>query len=130
MPVFELDAGPIGRLGDEADLDLAGSLGIRLDLPLRADIPTDHDSFRRLVDEDARPTALAAIDAAVIDMAADARLEHRLGDVDAEQVVLAWFDAIELVRECSECPLDWCVHNDSQVHACLRLRDRFDHMRP
>jgi hypothetical protein len=97
MAVFELDACPLGALGDESDLDLAGSLEIRLDLPLWADIPTDHDSLRRLVGENTRPAALAPIHAAVIDVTAHARFEHRLGDLDAEQVVLPWLDAIEFL---------------------------------
>src|SRR5262245_9307714 len=130
IAVLELDTRPLGTLGDEANLDLAGAFGIGLDLPLWADVPTDHDSMRRFIGEDTRPTALAAVDAAIIDMAADARLEHRLGDLDPEQVVLAWFDAIEFVGERSERPLDWCVHDDVQLHTCLCLLDCFDHVRP
>jgi hypothetical protein len=66
--------------------------------------------MRRFVGQDTRPSTLASIDTAVIHMAADARLEHRLGDLDPEHVVLAWFDAIEFVGERSERPLDWCVN--------------------
>src|SRR5262249_43495341 len=130
ITVLELDARAVGVLGDEANFDLAGVLGIGLDLPPRADVPTDHHSMGRFVREHARPPTHAPIHAAVIDMAADPRLEHRLGDIDAEQVVLAWFDASEFVRERSERPRDWCVHDDLYVHAGLRLLDRFDHVRP
>src|SRR5262245_46255892 len=47
IAVLELDTRPLGALGDEANLDLAGALGIGLDLPPRADIPADHHAIRR-----------------------------------------------------------------------------------
>src|SRR5262245_9819815 len=59
-------------------------------------------------------------------MTADARLEYRLGDVDAQQVMLAWLDPIEFLREDSECLLDRRLHHDVQVDA--RLWDFFDHL--
>src|SRR5687767_11292529 len=70
VPVFKLNPRAFAALRDEADLDLAGSFEIRLDLPLRADVPADPDSVRRLVDEDARPTTLTSIHPPVIDLTA------------------------------------------------------------
>src|SRR4051812_23537347 len=94
VAVLELDARALRGLGDEGDLDLARLRRVGLDPPLRADVPAEHDAARRLVDEHARPVAFAAVDAAVVDAPALPTLEHRLGDVDAEQVVLARLDAV------------------------------------
>src|SRR5262249_40157655 len=66
----------------------------------------DHEPMRRLEGEDARPAALAPIHSAVIDMTANARLEHRPGDFDAKHVVLSWLDPIEFLSKDLECPLD------------------------
>jgi hypothetical protein len=66
---------------------------------LRTDVPADHDAVGRLVGEDARPAALAAVDAAIVDVAALARLEDRVGDLDAEQVVLARLERAEALGE-------------------------------
>jgi hypothetical protein len=83
---------------------------------------------RRLVGEDARPSALAAVDAAIVDVAALARLEVRLGDLDAEQVVLARLERAKALREDRERALErrldedlvadgrrfcWCGHETS-----------------
>src|SRR5918996_2215661 len=123
VAVPELHARAFAGLGDEADLHLAGFFAIPLDLPMRGDVPADYDPVRRLVGEDACPTALAPIHAPVINMTAHARLEHRLGNLDAEHVVLAWFDAIELLREDSERPLDGRRDDDLRVYGrLLRLR--------
>src|SRR5438046_7043824 len=62
VAVLQLDPGTVRGLGDEGDLDLAGEVRLGLDLPLRADVPTEHDPVRWLVRKDARPAALAAID--------------------------------------------------------------------
>src|SRR5687767_8647944 len=126
MAVFDLDPCPLVTLGDEADLDLAGLLEIRLDLPLRADVPADHDSVGRVVGENARPTALAPVDAPVVHVTAHARFEHRLGDLDAEQVVFAWLDAIELLGEDAERLVDRRIHDDLRVNA--RGFDSFEHL--
>ena len=69
-----------GASAMKRDLDLAGVVRVGLDLPLRADVPAEHHPVRRLVGEDPRPAALAAVGAAVVDVAADPRLEHGLGD--------------------------------------------------
>src|SRR3954451_18464906 len=79
VAVLELDAGALRGLGDELHLDLAGVVRIRLDLPLRADVPAEHDAGGRFVGEDGRPPALAAVGAAVGDVAAELRVEHGLG---------------------------------------------------
>lgn len=42
--VLELDPRPFGRFRDKTDFNLAGPVGIRLDLPLRTDVPADHES--------------------------------------------------------------------------------------
>ena len=88
VPVLELDPGPVGRLGDEPDLDLAGPVGIRLDLPLEGDVPREDDPVRRLVGQHPRPPALAAVGVEVDDVAALPGLEHHLGEVGLEDVVL------------------------------------------
>src|SRR5215217_6085957 len=112
MPVFELHAGPALGLGDEADLDLAGLVGIALHLPARADVPAEDDPVRRLVGQHAGPTALAAVDAAVDDVAAHTWLEHGLGDVGAEDVVLARLETAKALGERRERPLDRRLHDD------------------
>src|SRR3954451_6909796 len=48
VAVLELDASAIRRLGDEAHLDLAGLVGIGLDLPLRTDVPAEQNPVGRL----------------------------------------------------------------------------------
>jgi hypothetical protein len=103
--VLELDARPLRRLGEEAHLDLARLLEVGLELPLWADVPADHDPMRRLVGEHARPAALAPVHAPVLEVAADARLEHGLRDLDREQVVLGRLE----VGEDRERPLEWRV---------------------
>src|SRR5262245_47837513 len=99
MAVFELDACLPRVLGGEAHLDFAGLVRVGLELPRRADVPAEHHARPRLVDEDPSPAALAAVDAAVIEVPSCSRLEHRLGNVDAEQVVLAWLETAEVLRE-------------------------------
>src|SRR5204863_9485029 len=112
VAVLELDSRSVGRLGQEADLDLARLREVGLDLPVRVDVPGEHETIRRLVRNDARPLAFGAIDAAVVDATSGAWLEHRLRDVDAEHVVLARLDPIELLREDLERSVDRHVHAD------------------
>ena len=88
MPMGEDDAGPFGRELGEGDLDLAGAVGVGLDLPLRRDVPGEAHPVRRLVLQDACPAAFAAVDAAVDDVAADERLEHHLGQGRLEDVLV------------------------------------------
>src|SRR5256885_16718375 len=106
VPVLEHDARSLGALGDKAHLDLARPLEIRLDLPLRTDVPAKHKPVRGLVGEHARPLALAAVHAAVVDPAARARLEDRLRDLHLEHVVLARLDAVKVLGENAEGALD------------------------
>src|SRR5438477_1035852 len=79
VTVLELDAGAIRSLRQEAHFDLARLLEVGLELPMRADVPADHEPVRRLVGEYARPPALAAVHAAVVDVAAHPRFEHHRG---------------------------------------------------
>src|SRR3954465_11722061 len=81
MAVLELDARSPRRLGHEAYFDFTRLLQVRLDLPLRADVPAEHDALRRLVGQHPRPATLAAVDTAVEDAATHPRLEHGLGDL-------------------------------------------------
>src|SRR5262245_23461156 len=112
VAVLELDPSAVRCLGDEAHLDLARLGEVGLDLPLRADVPTEHDSVRRLVGEHARPAALAAVDAAVVEVAAHAWLEHSLRDLDREQVVLPRLEAPEFLGEDAKCALDRRIDHD------------------
>jgi hypothetical protein len=112
VPMLELDPRAVWRLGDESNIDLAGFRIISLDLPLRADIPADHHSVRRVVREHPRPVALAAVDALVVDRAALGQLEDRLGDIDAQHVVLGRLETAEALGEDRERALDRRVNDD------------------
>src|SRR5258708_33409317 len=116
--MLELDPRAVWRLGDESHIDLAGFLKSGLDLPLRADVPADQDSVRRLVREHPSPVALAAVDASVVDVAPLAQLEDRLGDIHAEHVVLGRLETAEALGEDRERPLDWRLHNDLVADGC------------
>jgi len=95
MTMFELQAGAPRGLGDKQHLDLAGVVRVSFDPPFRADVPAEHDPIRWLVGEDARPPAFGAIDCAVVDVPADPRLEHGLGNLYPEQVVLRRLEVAE-----------------------------------
>src|SRR4029079_10035551 len=60
VAVLHLDADAVGALGDEGHLHLARLVGIGFELPLRTDVPAEHDPVGRLVGEHSRPAALAA----------------------------------------------------------------------
>src|ERR1700733_8660637 len=62
VAVLQFDPGPVRPLGHEPDLDLAGQLRVGLDLPLRADVPAEYHPGWRLVGQDPRPPAFAALD--------------------------------------------------------------------
>ena len=98
-------------------LVLSGSVSI---CQCRADVPAEHDPVRRFVGEHPRPAALAAVDGAVVDVAADPRLEDGLGDRRAEQVVLRRLEVAEPAGEHGERLLDRCVDDDLPA----------DHLRP
>src|SRR5579859_116679 len=119
VAVLELDEGALRRLGREADLPLTRLVRIVLDLPLRTDRPAEHDACRRLVGEHAPPAALAAVDATVEEVATDAGLEHRLGDLDVEHVVLCRLEAAELLGEDPECAFDRRVDDDRRAYGRL-----------
>src|SRR4029077_8645989 len=91
---------------------LAGFRVISLDLPLRADIPTDYDSVRRVVCEDPSPATLAAVDALVVHGAAFAQLEDRLGDIDTKHVVLGRLEPAKAFGEDRERALDRRLDDD------------------
>jgi hypothetical protein len=79
--------GCVARLGVETNLNLAGHVMVGHKGPLRTDVPTEDDAYRRLIDKDARPPALGAVHGPVDDIAADPGFEHGLGDGPIEQVV-------------------------------------------
>jgi hypothetical protein len=56
--------------------------------------------------------AFAAVDAAIVDVAAGVAFEDGLGDVGGEQVVLARLDAVEVLGEDLERPLERRVDGD------------------
>ena len=64
VAVLQFDEGA-ATLVRERDVNLAGFGAVCLDLPGHADIPAESDVSRRLIDQDRRPAALAAVDAAV-----------------------------------------------------------------
>jgi hypothetical protein len=111
VTVFELDRGSFGAFDDETHLHLARPIGVGLYLPGRADIPADDYSVGRLIGEDPGLSALAAVYASVVEVAAHSGLEHRLGDLSAEQVVLGRLEPAEVHREHPERPLDRRVHD-------------------
>ncbi len=112
MAVLELQTRPLRCLGDEADLDLTGAGFVRLELPVRADVPAEHDPVRWFVGEDAGPSALAPIRGAVVDVAPDPGLEPGLGDLGAEEVVLRWLEVAEPFDERGEGTIDRHVDDD------------------
>jgi MFS family permease len=112
VAVLELHARALRCLGYEPHLDLARPLVVGLDLPLLIQVPAEDDPVRRLVGEHARPAALAAVDATVDDMAADTRLEHGLGELDSEDVVLGRLEPAEVLGEDREGPLDRRLDDD------------------
>src|SRR5262245_16954103 len=116
VAVLEFDPGSLGGVGDESHLDFAGLGEIGLDLPPRVDVPAEHDPGWRLVGQDPRPAALAAVHAPVIKMASGPRLEDRLGDLDAEEVVFGRLEAPEAVGEDAERPLDRLLDDDRAAH--------------
>src|SRR5262249_59721425 len=70
--VLDLYPGALRGFGGEADLPFAGLHEVGLDPPVRADVPAEQDAVRRVVGKHAGPSAFAAVDAAVVERAADA----------------------------------------------------------
>jgi hypothetical protein len=116
VAMLDLDSRPVGRLGDEAHLHLARFRRVGLDLPGRADVPAEHRAVRWLIGEHAGPTPLAAVYAAVVDVAADAGFEHGLGHLDLKQAVLARLDAVEVAGEDLEGAFDRRLDDDRGLH--------------
>ena len=112
VTMLELEARPFRRLGDKPDLDLAGVALVRLELPLRADVPAEDDPIGWFIREDAGPSALAPIGGAVVDVATNPRLEAGLGDLGAEKVVLWRLEVTEPLDERGKGTLDRRVDDD------------------
>src|SRR5450755_39899 len=102
VAVLQLDPGAVRSLGHEPDLDLAGQLRVGLDLPLRADVPAEYHAGGRLVGQDPRPPAFAAVDGAVVDVPAAGAVEACLGDRGRERVVLRRPEVAEAFGERGE----------------------------
>ena len=114
--MLELDTRPAWGLGGEADLDLAGLVGVGLELPVRADIPAEHDAVRGVVGEDAGPAALASILSDVVDVPADLRVEGGPRDRGCEEVVLRWLEVPEALDEGREGVSDRRLDDDLSAH--------------
>src|SRR5258708_24737160 len=99
VAVLQVDPGAVRSLSHEPDLDLTGQLRVGLDLPLGTDVPAENHAGWRLVGQDPRPTALAAVYGAVVDVSADVGLEDCLGDRRREQVVLRRLEIAEPLGE-------------------------------
>src|SRR6202011_3656850 len=97
---------------DKADLDLAGMAGIALELPVRADVPAEHDPVGWVVGQDSGPVAFAPVLGAVEDVPADPRFERGAGDRRAEEVVLLRFEVAEALHERREGAGDRRVDDD------------------
>ena len=105
-----------GPVGGEGDLDLAGLGRVGLELPAQADVPAEADPPRRFVGEHPAPAALAAVGAAIDDVAADARLEHHLGQVGLQDVVVGIPPDPDVFGEYAESMLDRCLDLDRRRH--------------
>ena len=106
MAVGEDDPGALGRSAVKVistSLARSGSVSIchcRLMSQLK------HDAVRRVVGQYPGPAALAAVDAAVDDVAADERLEHHLRERRVEQVLVVVPPGADLGGEDVECAGD------------------------
>src|SRR5947209_9864496 len=118
VAVLELDACAVGAFGDETDLDLARPVRVRLDLPPQVDVPTEDDTVGRLVGEHPRPAAFAAVDATVVYVAAGARLEHHLGELCLEDVMLGRPPAADVLGKNRERALDRRLDDDRLADGC------------
>jgi hypothetical protein len=104
--MLQFDPGALRCLGLEANLNLPGHVVIGHDAPLRANVPTEDDADRRLIDKDARPAALGAVDSSVDDVATDPGFEHGLGDWCIKQAVLGRLKVSEPLGEYRERSVD------------------------
>src|ERR1700722_10976953 len=75
LAMLELDDGRGGTIGNEADFDLGADLG-GVGLPLAADVPTYHETMRRLPNPNRADHRLGAVFAQLVPAAAETRLHH------------------------------------------------------
>src|SRR5262245_18517759 len=75
--VLEIDASRAAVKSGKRDLDLARALDVRLEFPLRRDLPGHDEPPRRIPDEDRAPRIVDAVHAVAVAAAADAALDHR-----------------------------------------------------
>jgi hypothetical protein len=116
VSMFQFHPSAVIGLGDEAHFDLARLCRISFELPRWSDVPRKDDTGWRLVGEDTRPLALAAVGSHVVDVPANAWLEDGFGDWDREQIVFAWLDGVELVDEEFKRSLDARVDDDALAY--------------
>jgi len=118
IAVLELDPGAARTFSDEGDLDLARIAEIGLQVPLRADVPGEHQAARRVIDEDPRPAGHPARGVAVIDVATRPRLEHGVAVLALEEVMLARPPRVHPLGEDLEGVLQWGVHEHGHLNGC------------
>ena len=68
--------------------------------------------MRRVISQDPRPAALAAVDAPIVNVATDVRIEYRLGDCHAEQIVLWRLEVTEPLSKDAESPINRRLDDD------------------
>src|SRR4029450_8625801 len=102
VSVFEGDGGPLGSVGGEADLDLAGVGGVGVVLPLAVDLPGDDQPMGWFPGQHSAPVALAAVGALFVPAAVLAGFQDGGGHVDLADVVLGRPPAPEAVGEGAE----------------------------
>jgi hypothetical protein len=88
VAVLKLHPCPAGGLRNEPDLYLTRLLGVGLDAPLEVDIPRERDPLRRVVRQHPGPTALAAVDPDVVDVAAHPGLDDHFGQLALQDVMV------------------------------------------
>jgi hypothetical protein len=120
QPVLQLDRGLLRSVGGEAHLDLAGVVGVGVELPLAVDLPGDHQPVRRLPGQHAAPVALAAVDAPLVPAPALARLQDRRGHLRLADVVVGRPPGVHRVGEDPERAVD--RHTDGRPPADVRDR--------
>lgn len=79
VPVLQLDPGALGAVGEEQHLHLAGPGRVRHRHPVRADLPDEDESARRVPGEHPAPVGAKAVRADLVEHAAGSRLHAQLG---------------------------------------------------
>jgi hypothetical protein len=123
--VLEFNASAFRCLFVKPHLDLASHVQVSLECPLRADIPTEDNANRRLVDEDARSPTFGTIDGSVEDVTSHPRLEYGLRDRGTEQLVLGRLEVSESLCEYRERPVNCRVDDDVPAYRRLGLSHDF-----